>query len=235
MEVKDHRVRVAAERRARMREHLLLAGLRLVAAKGPDGFTIDDVVAAAEVARGTFYKYFDSPASLVQAVAVDLSQELIVTVNQLFSGAEDPAIRAATGMRAVLGWVRKAPVLGAFITRAGWPHAAPGHAFFRLVGPNLDAGIARGRFRVAHREIGLALIGGLSIGAMQSLATADLSEDFAELVAETMLKALGLDAAEARLLARLPMTLPQALPEGLISKCVVQANPPALAPPAARL
>jgi len=214
----DHRTRVAAERRARTRDQLLLAGYRLVAEHGADGFSIDDVVVAADVARGTFYKYFATPAELVRDVAVALSNELILTVAQLFRGDEDPAERAAKGMRAVLGWVRQAPQLGAFITRAGWPHAEPGHAFFGTVGTTIDAGIASGRFGIAHREIGLALVGGLSIGAMHSLATSDLPDDFPELVAETLLVALRLDPAEAARIARLPLVLPAPLPGGLIAR-----------------
>lgn len=201
-----------------MREHLLLAGFRLAADRGLDGFTIDDVVSMAEVARGTFYKYFNTTAELVREVAIELSQEVILTVTQLFQGNEDPAERAAMAIRAVLAWVKRAPLLGAFITRAGWPNAEPGHAFFRVVGPNVDVGIASGRFHLAHREIGLALIGGLSVGAMQSMATTSLPSDYPDLVAETLLVALGLSRDEAAHLARLPFTLPPPLPSGLIAR-----------------
>jgi len=133
-----------------MRDRLLFTGFRLAAEKGPEGFSLDDVIAAADVARVVFYKDFKSPAELVQA-------------------------------------------------------------FFRLVGPNVDAGIASGRFGIAPREIGLALIGGLSIGAMHSLANHDLPDDFPERVAETLLLALGLERAEAVRIARLPLILPAPL------------------------
>ena len=201
-----------------MRDRLLLAGFRLVAQRGHEGFSIDDVIGLADVSRGTFYKYFKSPAGLVQAVALELSQELLLTVNQLFDSHEDPAERAATATRAVLGWVRQVPLLGAFISRAGWPHAEPGHVFFRLVGPNVDAGIASGRFSVAHREIGLALIGGLSVGAMHSFAKGDLPIDFPERVAETLLLGLGLERAEVVRIVSLPLVLPAPLPDGLIAR-----------------
>jgi TetR/AcrR family transcriptional regulator, ethionamide resistance regulator len=220
MNDQDHRTRVAAERRTRMRENLLLCGFQLAAERGLGGFVIDDVTTRAGVSRGTFYKYFPSTEALVRDVALDLSQELILTVQQLFTGQEDPAVRAAFGVRAVLRWVRQAPALGAFITRAGWPHAEPGHVFFRLVAPNLDAGIALGRFRLLHRDIGLALIGGLSIGAMHRLAGPGLPEDFPDRVAETLLVALGIDGDEARAFARLPFALPPALPGGLIFSAV---------------
>lgn len=214
----DHRVRVAAERRERMREHLVVVGLSVAARKGAEGFSIDDVVVAAEVARGTFYKYFQSPAELVRAVALDLAEELIQTVHALVRGLDDPALQVALGLRAVLRFVRAVPLVGAFITRAGWPHSEPGHAFFRLVASDLDRGMAQGRFRVAHRELGLILIGGLCVGAMQSLEQGSVPEEFPEQVAETLLVGLGLPRDEAATLARVFFELPPINPDGLIAR-----------------
>lgn len=219
-EQSDHRVRVAAARRAKMRAHLMDAGLQVMLAKGGDGFTIDDVVAQAAVARGSFYKYFPTPAELVRAVALELSDELITTVNAVVSGCEDPALQAALGIRAILGLVRARPHLGAFVVRAGWPVSEPGHAFFRLVAPNIDAGLALGRFRSGHRSIALALVAGLCVGAMHSLITEDLPPDFAENVAEMMLCGLGIDPKEAAALARTPLTMPQARADSLLGRLI---------------
>ena len=65
MPIQDHRQRVAAERRERMRSRLLASAMKLIAEKGPAATSIDDVISAAEVSRGTFYKYFPSPDALV--------------------------------------------------------------------------------------------------------------------------------------------------------------------------
>lgn len=220
----DHRTRVAAERRARMRAQLLDAGFALVVEKGPEGFSIDDVVARAGVARGSFYKYFASTGELVRALALDLSEELIATVNAAVRVIADPAERAAIGMRAVLGLARHYPMLGAFIVRAGWPVSEPGHAFFRLVGPNVDAGLSSGRFAVGHRSVALNLVGGLSVGAMHSLLTETLPEDFPDLVAEALLCGLGLLPDAAAALARLPFVLPVPPSEGRLAR--MMAPPP---------
>lgn len=203
-----------------MRAQLMDAGLSIVIEKGPDGFTIDDVVARAAVARGSFYKYFAATDEMVRALALELSEDLIATVNFTVSQITDPAERAATGLRAVLGFVRVCPALGAFIVRAGWPVSAPGHAFFRLVAPNVDAGLASGRFHLGHRAVALNLVGGLSVGAMHSLLTEDLPDDFPDLVAESLLRGLGLSAQEAADLARLPFVLPPARPDSLVSRAI---------------
>ena len=49
---------MAAERRARMRRTLVEAALLVFAEKGVDASVIDDVITAAGVSRGTFYKLF---------------------------------------------------------------------------------------------------------------------------------------------------------------------------------
>lgn len=216
----DHRSRVAAERRARTRDQLIRAGLRLAAERGALRFTIDDVVGAADMARGTFYKYYQTTDQLVRDVALELAEELIVTVNGLVAPLTDPAWRSSHGLRAVLHLARMAPLAGAFITRAGWPHGEPGHAFFRLVAPNLQDGMAQGRFRLARVEIGLILVGGMTVGAMQAMEAAKLPDDFPEEMAETLLVALGLDRAEAALVSRSPLILPPLRPDGLIAHCL---------------
>jgi len=50
--------RAPDRRRARTREALLSAGRALFAARDVDGVSIDEIVAAAEVAKGSFYNHF---------------------------------------------------------------------------------------------------------------------------------------------------------------------------------
>jgi len=63
--------------RARYTVHQLLdAGGRLFAAKGYHGANIDDIIADAGVARGTFYKYFDDKLDLLLTLSDDCSREI---------------------------------------------------------------------------------------------------------------------------------------------------------------
>src|ERR1700751_753822 len=101
MESQDHRSRVGAERRERMRSRLLSSALQLVAAQGPAAMSIDDVIAAAEVSRGTFYKYFPSPEALVQEVAYKLATHLVCLADPVVRQRDAPAERVACGIRLV--------------------------------------------------------------------------------------------------------------------------------------
>ena len=60
-------------RRMRTRSALMGAGQRLFAEKNIDGVTIDEIVDAADVAKGSFYNHFDGKESLADAI-VELVQ-----------------------------------------------------------------------------------------------------------------------------------------------------------------
>ena len=101
MPVQDHRPRVAADRRERMRLRLLSTAVRIGAEKGPSGISIDDIVVGAEVSRGSFYKYFPTTEALLQEVATQIANELVRMAEPMVQGIEDPAERVASGIRIV--------------------------------------------------------------------------------------------------------------------------------------
>ena len=53
------RAQIGRDRRARTRAELIRAARTLYAARTFDSVTVDDVVSAARVAKGTFYVHFD--------------------------------------------------------------------------------------------------------------------------------------------------------------------------------
>lgn len=95
----DFRRRVAAQRRERMRAHLLdeLLNLYQPGAQN-DALVIDDVLKAANVARGTFYKYFPSLDAASLALGEQLTTEMINNFQRLYADIDDPAVRAMGGM-----------------------------------------------------------------------------------------------------------------------------------------
>jgi AcrR family transcriptional regulator len=216
----DHRPRVAAERRERMRARLLECALSLSATKGPERLTIDDVIAAAGVSRGTFYKYFDSPSSLVQALAVEVTNAVIRTMHPLVEPMDDVAERMATGVRTALRLVRAHPVLGAFMVRAGWPVSERARQFFVVVGADLRKGIRQGRFVRMHGEVALNLLAGSMVGAMYSITHERVPRDFAEQTAGAILRALGLPEQEVVELATRPLAMPAIEPGALLWRLI---------------
>lgn len=220
MNADDHRPRVAAERRERMRARLLECALSLAAHKGPERLSTDDVIAAAGVSRGTFYKYFDSPQNLVQALAIEVTNAVIRTLHSKVEPLDDLADRMATGVRTTLRLVRAHPLLGAFMVRAGWPVSERTQQFFVVVGADLRKGIRQGRFARMHGEVAINLLAGLMVGAMHSITSERVPRDFPEQVAATLLRALGLPEQEVALLAMRPLAMPVIESETLLWRLI---------------
>jgi AcrR family transcriptional regulator len=223
MEIHDHRPRVAAERRERMRLHLLSAALRVVAKKGPAALSIDDVVSAAEVARGTFYKYFPSPEALVSELAVESANELIRIAEPVVQRYEDPAERVACGIRLVSRMAIDNPVVASFIVRLGWPDLRGPDLLLDFVRRDLSAGIRRGRFKRMPITLALNIVAGAALGAAHCMLDPKCEPDFAEQTAAAALRALGLDAKTAQRIATRPLQPVEPGPSGLFAETLAQA------------
>ena len=80
-------------KRERTRESLVAAAERLFAARGPDAVSIDEITAAAEVAKGTFYTHFSDKEDLERALARAVRLELEDEVSRVNDGIEDAGKR----------------------------------------------------------------------------------------------------------------------------------------------
>jgi AcrR family transcriptional regulator len=219
MQPEDHRQRVAAERRERMRARLLASAMKLVAAKGPAAMSIDDVISAAQVSRGTFYKYFSSPEVLVRELAVDIANELIKMAEPAVQRYDDPAERVSCGMRLVARLALEHPLAASFLVRLGWPPDVSGPTvLLDFVERDLSEGLRRGRFAPMPVALALNIVAGSVIGAANCMLKPDCEPDFAEQSAAAALRALGLDAKEARRISRLRLAPAKVGSQGLLSE-----------------
>lgn len=92
----DHRVRSGAARRQKTRKKLLAAAMAVFAEKGTETPLIDDFIAAAGVARGTFYNYFKTTGELLSAVTSELSDEISLCIEAEVKTISNPLERMAT-------------------------------------------------------------------------------------------------------------------------------------------
>ncbi len=193
MEHEDHRPRVAAQRRERMRSRLIEGALMRVARHGVAATSIDDVISEAEVSRGTFYKYFDSPASLVTAVAEEVTNELMLLIDPVVLTHDDAVKRVATGVRLTLRLARQNPVVGAFVSRLGWPNLPPGHLVLVFLPRDLKLGMQQGKFVQMDLSAAQNLTIGAVMGGIHTLLRTDAPQDFPEQVTMTVLMGLGVE------------------------------------------
>ena len=191
-------------RRLRTRAALLDAGKALFAEHGVDAVTIDDIVATADVAKGSFYNHFPDKGALAQALA-DLARSAVESqAEQVNANVADPAERAARALCAFARGAVEAPDsarLGQRLFQAAKVPDAPMNAGVRA---DIKAGLDAGRFRDLPLEAAVLL----AVGAVQITLSRILDGErglqpaaLAQEMAFGLLRGLGLDAPEARAVA----------------------------------
>lgn len=203
-EIPNHRTRVAAERREKTRARLLESALHVFSRKGPHA-VIDDVIAQAGVARGSFYNYFRTNEELLAALAAELNNELIRAIDPLVQLLADPAERVACGARMQLHAITRFPHLGAFISRLPFPTANSSLLGLRFLSRDIAQGITEQRFRQIQPRVAIDLVAGVVLSAAYALASETLQPDYAEQSVCQMLRGLGVDGAEAQRIVAQPL------------------------------
>ncbi len=87
----DGRTRRAEERRKERRSQLLAAATQVIAERGYAHTSVDDVIKAAGVSRGTFYLYFESRDALFAEMLDEFLLKLGQAVEIIGIEDEDPA------------------------------------------------------------------------------------------------------------------------------------------------
>jgi AcrR family transcriptional regulator len=199
----DHRTRVAAVRRERMRHRLIESALKVFAEKGVDGTDIQDVIVAAKVSRGSFYNYFQTSSELMEAVFMLLGNELVSLIDSSTTLHRDPAKRISIGLRTVLHVAWQHQLLARFIAKVGLlPTLSDNSPSLQYLLRDIEEGIQIGRLHVDSAAPALAMAIGAAHSAIcvKSL-TVDLPDSFAEQVVYQIFLGLGLARLEARKLA----------------------------------
>lgn len=198
----DHRVRVARERRQRMRSHLLNAVMAVCADDTPNSTkVIDDVVAYAEVSRGTFYKYFVSLDEAIAELGAMLAEEMTVSIWPLQSALTDPREKTATGSQVFMRRAMLDPHWGGFLARIGL--LTPENTMIRRMMDDIREGIQAGVYDLPSVESGLDLLLGSKIEAIRRMVRhhGDVSKEYPRIISTLILRGFGVAPKEAHAIA----------------------------------
>ena len=202
----DHRSRVAAEKRARMRRTLVESALFTFAEKGVDASVIEDVIAAARVSRGTFYNYFSTNAELLVAANVELMSEIMTLIEARVQEAPSPAARLCLGLQLYLDVARRFPLFARFMTRAGPAGAGLGSVLHDYVPRHIRAAVKMGEFIKLPISVALDVIAGTMLMAVSRIAAGEADDTYLAGVLTAILRAHGLDQDLAKALVGAPLT-----------------------------
>ncbi|MGE4430989.1 MAG: TetR/AcrR family transcriptional regulator [Sphingobium sp.] len=193
----NYRVRVARERRERMRAHLLNSVM--IVCSGEDSGSpavIEDVIRHADVSRGTFYKYFDSLDQAMCELAQDMADDMAGGgIVHVYDGIEDPLIRTAAGFLLYLTRARIEPEWGGFVCRVGLLNAS-GVLAGKIV-TDIEAGIASGDYVIPSLPVALDLVIGTKIEAIQRIISGGVGPDYLCGMTSMILRALGVAPVKA--------------------------------------
>jgi len=203
-DTQNHRSRVAARRRAETRAKLLESALLVFAQKGPHA-VIEDVIAQAGMARGSFYNYFRTNDELLGEVASEINNELLRAIDPVALRSDDPAERLACGTRMVLHAVMRFPLFGSFMARLPFPTANSSLLGVRFMARDVALGIAARRFRDISVRVAADMVVGVVLSAAYTVAREPLERDYPDACVRALLRALGLARGEAGRLASLPL------------------------------
>lgn len=201
----NHQKRAGIERRERTRALLIRSAIDVFARLGPDAPVVDDFIAAAGVARGTFYNYFKTAHELLAAVTEELNEEVLGMVDPLVLRYDDPAVRFCVGTRLYVHFALRYPVWGAFLTRIGPAHAVRGRRMDRYLLRDLALGLSSGRFTAGSALVVRDMILGSLFFGIETLLTEGGSGQHIEDMLYTVLHGIGLPAEEARAIAYMPL------------------------------
>ncbi|MBA5636407.1 TetR/AcrR family transcriptional regulator [Duganella sp. LX20W] len=199
-----------------MRRHLIESALKLFAERGLEEVVIDDVIVAAGVSRGTFYHYFKTNAELLAAVVEDLGNELMQMIEAVVGTLKDPAERLALGLRLYLHAVQAYPTFAAFMARTGLHAAGPNNLVYEYIPRHLEDGMRAGRFKIADVGMGLDVVAGIALAAVNSIVGRAVPPHFPEQATSHILMGLGMTPATAGRLVQLPLPAVALPPDSLL-------------------
>src|SRR3954469_13251388 len=189
------RAEIGREKRARTRAQILESGATLLAERPLEALTVDAVVEAAGVAKGTFYYHFQSMEELAAAVGEKLGESFDELLAPARLGLRDPIARLSFAFTQFLEKAIADPVWARLVVQSA---QAPTE-FARSVRTHLmtDLGEARaqGRFTVQDVELAADIVLGIWLQVTRGTLQRRAAPDLVGRALEAVLRALGASPA----------------------------------------
>jgi AcrR family transcriptional regulator len=131
------------------RQRLMETALRLFREHGYDATTVEEITEAADVAKGTFFNYFETKEAVLPALAGLRLQQLEESLLPEHDAPASPVARIKLALRLVAEDPLSDPVLTQRIFAAGMRHQGmhPVHALMKLLSEQVRQAQAAGEIR----------------------------------------------------------------------------------------
>ena len=194
-------------RKARTRQALIDAAVRLIAEGRGDRASIAEITEEADIGFGSFYNHFDGKEQLFATASEEVLERWGQMIDRATAGLADPAERFAVGLRISgrLGWT--CPDIAGFLTGTGLDALDIPDGLAPRALRDIEAGRAAGRFTVPDPQIALSAVAGGLLGLLRMCQRhpGRVGDSAVDQLAEAELRLLGVPAPEAARLAALPL------------------------------
>lgn len=192
-------------RAVQTRSALLRAGFDLLADRPIDAIPINDIVAAAGVAKGSFFNHFEDKDAFAEAIATEIRIEVEAMVTAANAGLADPLERLSGGYLVAAGFALSQPRRAIVMLRGLGSGISQNHPLNAGVAADLAACIEAGVVRSDIAEAATGYWIGACTAAMgfaldRGARRADRIGRIAALLA-LALRGLGADEARIAVLA----------------------------------
>ena len=194
-------------RKQRTRAALVKAAQRFIA-EGKVNVPVLEITQAADVGMGSFYNHFDSKEELFEAAVADVLDAHGAMLDRLTASIKDPAETFATSFRLTGRLFRQRPQESEILLVNGLALLSSERGLAPRALRDIKAAAAAGRFRIDDPELALAVAGGALLG-LGKLLRENPDRDgasAADMVTESVLRLLGLNAAEAHAICQCPLS-----------------------------
>lgn len=192
-------------RRSRTREALLSAGRALFAARDVDGVSVDEIVAAAEVAKGSFYNHFADKDVFAREIGAAVRRQAEQAVDAANAHIEDPAEQFARALCVFVRFAIEHPESARVLWKLNSGATMADAPINRGIRETVERGIRLQRFKHVDVESGLLLVMGIVVIALRHVLEERLitpPSAVATRMAAGMLRALGISPSQAEKIAK---------------------------------
>lgn len=134
---------------------LVDAGLELLVERPIDALAIDEIVARAGVAKGSFFNHFADKPAFGRAIGAEIRAELEQRIGAANADVADPFARLAGGMRTGLAFALDEPRKTAIMIRNAGNSTLRDQPLNQGVSADMNAAVATGRLRPEARASGV--------------------------------------------------------------------------------
>jgi len=203
-------------KRERTRLQLVQAAIRVFSARSYAGATMQEIAAVAGMTTGTVYNHFKTKEDVASAVALWLADTLCQRIADSQAGVAEGAQRMAIGIQRYIWLARESPAWALLMLDVSAAAPVLLHEIRHYALADMRLAIRQKSFRVPSEAAAMDVLNGSVAQAMRSVAMGGPPASHGRDVAACLLRAFGMEPADAKEVARRPLPPFPALGSGPI-------------------